>query len=563
MSLILETSAGAAVEHAHQRLKLRSVALVAGQQRFLTSSYSHPVGVAVLLFGARNEDEDAVEGRPGDAQTVEPALQKREEAPTASLSSGTQALSIRLDQFGSATNSLTPGPKKEERPRQQGGCRSQKTLPTHHQCHIAQLETLMRMLDSGTGDVSNINDIKEDVQHYIDSCHVSDRKKIVSPHGNVSLRHLVSFVTKAVVFTNGEHVKNDTVDAAAVTSDPTGAEEDRLAASTIPISLVPTAVLRSHWMLRKDTQDNKKARSAARPTVNARPIAKSKTGAPMAAWNKVKSPPLTFHAVAVAANSKDPAGPPPLLTATLWERPTLQQERKCTAYDVSLKLWTGEPGMNRGRLSANVPDAILCGSPATPKTAPLPAALRGDSAPPSKLIAEQAIPNQGLHGHLRPSSPQRQSLQQTPGLQERSAAAAFSSPNKGSLGTFNMSDNEETRPTPFQGVPQPAAFARGGIKQTPMIVASLLGCGTAGSFEKLSIVSLFFAFYQIEGSKAQYLAAKALKLQVTLVPYIKNKTSSPRHEDPKAFAEDYDHRTYIHFDFENWCQKRVDSFPLC
>lgn len=84
-------------------------------------------------------------------------------------------------------------------------------------------------------------------------------------------------MTKAGVCPNGEHDRTDTVDAALARS-PTGAEGDRLAESTNLISLVPTAVLRSHWMLGGGTRENRKARSAARPTVNARSIAKRRLG---------------------------------------------------------------------------------------------------------------------------------------------------------------------------------------------------------------------------------------------------------------------------------------------
>lgn len=95
----------------------------------------------------------------------------------------------------------------------------------------------------------------------------------------------------------------------------------------------------------------------------------------------VKSPPLTFQAVAVVANSKGPAGPPPLLTATctsettencrsLRERAALQHEGKCTAYDVSLKLWHGGSGMNRVSSAPTHADVILCGSQPTPQDSP-------------------------------------------------------------------------------------------------------------------------------------------------------------------------------------------------
>lgn len=64
-----------------------------------------------------------------------------------------------------------------------------KTLLSRLQRHIAELETLMRMLDSDTVDIFKINDTNEDTPHYIESRQDSNRKEVVSLRGNLNMQH--------------------------------------------------------------------------------------------------------------------------------------------------------------------------------------------------------------------------------------------------------------------------------------------------------------------------------------------------------------------------------------
>ncbi|KAH9382311.1 hypothetical protein HPB48_022027 [Haemaphysalis longicornis] len=149
-----------------------------------------PVDVSSHGSGGNGTEEQSIErelktktcseeGRD-DAQTVEPALHKQEEAPPAWLSNFVQA----------------PVPHCAAR---DANAHAPPTSPI------------------------KINDIKEDDQYYIDSCQDPDFEEN-------------DFFHPAGVCPNGQHVKNGTVDAAARNS-PTGAEGDRPAASTSPSAI--------------------------------------------------------------------------------------------------------------------------------------------------------------------------------------------------------------------------------------------------------------------------------------------------------------------------------------
>ncbi|XP_070185926.1 CCR4-NOT transcription complex subunit 3-like isoform X3 [Littorina saxatilis] len=80
-------------------------------------------------------------------------------------------------------------------------------------------------------------------------------------------------------------------------------------------------------------------------------------------------------------------------------------------------------------------------------------------------------------------------------------------------------------------------------------------------FSKLSTETLFFIFYYMEGTKAQYLAAKALKKQSWRF-HTKYMMWFQRHEEPKSITEDFEMGTYIYFDYEKWGQRKKEGFTF-
>lgn len=84
---------------------------------------------------------------------------------------------------------------------------------------------------------------------------------------------------------------------------------------------------------------------------------------------------------------------------------------------------------------------------------------------------------------------------------------------------------------------------------------------SADFFSKLDADSLFFIFYYMEGTKAQYLAAKALK-QKSWRFHMRYMMWFQRHEEPKAITDEYEQGTYIYFDYEKWAQRKKEGFKF-
>ena len=80
-------------------------------------------------------------------------------------------------------------------------------------------------------------------------------------------------------------------------------------------------------------------------------------------------------------------------------------------------------------------------------------------------------------------------------------------------------------------------------------------------FNRLSPETLFFIFYYQEGTKAQYLAAKALKNQSWRF-HTKYMMWFQRHDDPKKITDEFEIGTYIYFDYEKWIQRRKEGFTF-
>jgi CCR4-NOT transcription complex subunit 3 len=81
-------------------------------------------------------------------------------------------------------------------------------------------------------------------------------------------------------------------------------------------------------------------------------------------------------------------------------------------------------------------------------------------------------------------------------------------------------------------------------------------------YEKFDMDTLFYIFYFQQKCTSQYLAAQELKRQSWRF-HKKYFTWFQRHEEPKIISSDYEHGTYIYFDFEaGWCQRKKAEFTF-
>ena len=74
---------------------------------------------------------------------------------------------------------------------------------------------------------------------------------------------------------------------------------------------------------------------------------------------------------------------------------------------------------------------------------------------------------------------------------------------------------------------------------------------SADYYQSLGTETLFFIFYFMEGTKAQYFAARALKKQSWRF-HTKYMMWFQRHEEPKAINDDYEQVIFDYFFLKNF-----------
>ncbi|XP_026327361.1 CCR4-NOT transcription complex subunit 3 isoform X4 [Hyposmocoma kahamanoa] len=205
---------------------------------------------------------------------------------------------------------------------------------------------------------------------------------------------------------------------------------------------------------------------------------------------------------------------------------------------------TPQHTVNNGRVSeaSSTPSlvpALSAGSSVAGSGAPTPAPLAAPQPAPAaaslKAMAQEAVQRAGLDA----AQPQEHQLQF-----QMMEAAFYHMPHP--------SDSERTR-----------FYLPRNICQTPLYYNQVLlpHSDSVEFFQRLSTETLFFVFYYMEGTKAQYLAAKALKKQSWRF-HTKYMMWFQRHEEPKVINEEYEQGTYIYFDYEKWGQRKKEGFTF-
>ncbi|XP_013170095.1 PREDICTED: CCR4-NOT transcription complex subunit 3 [Papilio xuthus] len=199
------------------------------------------------------------------------------------------------------------------------------------------------------------------------------------------------------------------------------------------------------------------------------------------------------------------------------------------------------------------------GIPSPPPSAPAPAGTAS-----LKSMAQEAVQRAGLDAHHTQSTRRGTALSQ-----------AHIPPLLGvaPLGPLPLTSDNQVQyrmmESSFFHMPHPSDSERmrnylpRNICQTPVYYNQVLlpHSDSVEFFQRLSTETLFFVFYYMEGTKAQYLAAKALKKQSWRF-HTKYMMWFQRHEEPKVINEEYEQGTYIYFDYEKWGQRKKEGFTF-
>ncbi|KAG8185530.1 hypothetical protein JTE90_012866 [Oedothorax gibbosus] len=220
-------------------------------------------------------------------------------------------------------------------------------------------------------------------------------------------------------------------------------------------------------------------------------------------------------------------------------------------------------------VSQSTINSLLMNGPVSPKVSSqiynLPSLSGVNEEPMSSLksMAEQAVLNAGLETHI-PTSPLPSSVEREAHIPPLLGVAP--------LGPISLSKECYTQIRILEAAqrhmphPSDSERLRQYLPRNPVVTPSyypngLNHCDTVEFFQRLSTETLFFVFYYMEGTKAQYLAAKALKKQSWRF-HTKYMMWFQRHEEPKTITDEFEQGTYIYFDYEKWGQRKKEGFTF-
>ncbi|XP_028159834.1 CCR4-NOT transcription complex subunit 3 isoform X6 [Ostrinia furnacalis] len=539
----------------------------------------------------------------GAAQKLDPAQKEREEM-SAWLVSSIDALNLQVDQFESEIESMVVGKKKRLDKEKQDRMEELKLKLEKHRFHIKKLETLLRMLDNMSVEVEQIRRIKEDVEYYIDSSLEPGFEENEYIYDDI--RGLDEIELSGVGLPSSATTDSNN------SNDSGGSPTSMLSGTTSPITS-PALEVHNHSTDSIDVEKKKKEEVIAKPVKpmalraatavvgNSSPNVSSLLNNSAASTNSISNSGLS----GASTPSKQPPPSPPHAPHVRQPNNTEVVENgpvsSAPAHTPHLPPPVQPVPTSKSSAVTLIPNSTptsaapaLPPAPAPAPPSPAPLALNGPTlhhhalnngrvSEASTASAASSTARAADAGGTASLKSMAQEAVQRAGLDAPhqnvrrgvSVAQAHIPPLLGvaPLGPLPLTSEHQLQfqmmESSFYHMPHPSdserarAYLPRNICQTPIYYNQVLlpHSESVEFFQRLSTETLFFVFYYMEGTKAQYLAAKALKKQSWRF-HTKYMMWFQRHEEPKVINEEYEQGTYIYFDYEKWGQRKKEGFTF-
>ncbi|EMP25550.1 CCR4-NOT transcription complex subunit 3 [Chelonia mydas] len=521
----------------------------------------------------------------GLAQKVDPAQKEKEEVGQW-LTNTIDTLNMQVDQFESEVESLSVQTRKKKGDKdKQDRIEGLKRHIEKHRYHIRMLETILRMLDNDSIQVDSIRKIKDDVEYYVDSSQDPDFEENEFLYDDLDLED----IPQALVATSPpshSHLEDEIFNQSS--STPT---------STTSSSPIPPSP--ANCTTENSEDDKKRGRSTDSEVSQA--VAPPPPGAnasqprpPSAQQNASKQNGATSYSSVVADSTSDsvlgssgPALPsqpvahnPPSSAA---KEPSGAPAPPSASSGLLVPMTVNTPSSPTPSFSEAKPSQPLLNGP--PQFSSTPEIKAPEPLSSLKSMAERAAigssiedPVPSLHlaerADILISSTTSQPASSQPPIQLSEVNIPLS------LGVCPLGPVPLTKEQLYQQAMEEAAWhhmphpsdserirrANGTFPFSPAAFGTYQAiahphAGGMGSamppgpvvWSQLPPVSV--------GTKAQYLAAKALKKQSWRF-HTKYMMWFQRHEEPKTITDEFEQGTYIYFDYEKWGQRKKEGFTF-
>ncbi|KAL0882866.1 hypothetical protein ABMA27_016391 [Loxostege sticticalis] len=559
----------------------------------------------------------------GAAQKLDPAQKEREEM-SAWLVSSIDALNLQVDQFESEIESLLVGKKKRLDKEKQDRMEELKLKLEKHRFHIKKLETLLRMLDNMSVEVEQIKRIKDDVEYYIDSSlepGFEENEYIYDDIRGLDEIELSGVGLPSSATTDSNNSNDSAGSPTSMLSDVVSGTTSPVTSPALEVHNHSTDSIdvekkKKEEVIAKPVKPMP-LRAATAVVGNSSPNVSSLLNNSAASTNSISnsglsgsstpskqppppSPPHTHHvrqpnntevvengpvsSAPAHTTTHLPPPPQPAPTSKSSSLPLVNALNVTASPNVGPSLAPPPPAapapappspltlngptlhhhaLNNGRVSEASTASVASNATSAASTVPVSGTAHSGTAS-LKSMAQEAVQRAGL------DATHSQSVRR--GV---SVAQAHIPPLLGvaPLGPLPLNSEHQLQfqmmEASFYHMPHPSDSERTrvylprNICQTPIYYNQVLlpHSDSVEFFQRLSTETLFFVFYYMEGTKAQYLAAKALKKQSWRF-HTKYMMWFQRHEEPKVINEEYEQGTYIYFDYEKWGQRKKEGFTF-
>uniref|UniRef100_A0A673LT63 CCR4-NOT transcription complex subunit 3 n=1 Tax=Sinocyclocheilus rhinocerous TaxID=307959 RepID=A0A673LT63_9TELE len=461
----------------------------------------------------------------GLAQKVDP-VQKEKEEMEQWLTNTIDTLNMQVDQFESEVESLSVQTRKKKGDKEkQDRIEELKRLIERHRYHIRMLETILRMLDNDSIQVDAIHKIKDDVEYYIDSSQDPDFEENEFLYDDLDLEEIPTTLMATSpqghiedeMFLQSSSTPNSTTSSSPIPPSPaTGTTVNALFLSFIDLYAVvadntPDSSLSS--ASQSQNSHSSSSSSSTNQTLDNGPSLLSSITLPPSS----PSPAFTDSTPGGGSLLNGPHSYT-LITEAI-KAPDPPSSLKAMAERAALGLTLD------GEISSlHLPDR----APPGPTTAPQPA------------VSEVNLPPSLGACPLGPTPLTKEQLYQQ-AMQESTWTHMPHPSDSERIRQYLMRNPCPTPPFHHQVPPHHS--------------------DSIEFYQRLSTETLFFIFYYLEGTKAQYLSAKALKKQSWRF-HTKYMMWFQRHEEPKTITDEFEQGTYIYFDYEKWGQRKKEGFTF-
>uniref|UniRef100_A0A669C3V0 CCR4-NOT transcription complex subunit 3 n=1 Tax=Oreochromis niloticus TaxID=8128 RepID=A0A669C3V0_ORENI len=482
----------------------------------------------------------------GLAQKVDPAQREKEEVGTW-LTNTIDTLNMQVDQFESEVESLSVQTRKKKGDKEkQDRIEELKKFIERHRYHIRMLETILRMLDNDSVQVEAIRKIKDDVEYYIDSSQDPDFEENEFLYDDLDLEDILGGPTSSSGGLLGAAPGAVGSGILGLGSSQSGVQGSSLVSPSSVGGLAPgsgVGVIGSNG----GSSGSAGSGVVGGNSLPARPPSRQKQNG-STSYSAVVADSTTDSALNSASQSQ--SSQPSSLTSIAnqpYDNSVHTSWRIC--FPKSLLVCPHQPQEPLSSLKSMAERAAMSSGIEGDVTSLhltseiFPSSTTAPSGPPSApqpSLSEVSIPPSLGVCPLGPVPLSKDQVYQQ-AMQEQAWTHMPHPSDSERIRQYLMRNPCPTLPFHHQ-VPPPHS-------------------DTVEFYQRLSTETLFFIFYYLEGTKAQYLAAKALKKQSWRF-HTKYMMWFQRHEEPKTITDEFEQGTYIYFDYEKWGQRKKEGFTF-